>query len=79
YSKAKETADEFAEVKKEYPKGKTVEEFDKYGMHITRTILIDDQVVRVYLKVEHEWGGLYFFKNNQSIYEELYRVELENV
>ena len=79
YNQAKKAADEFTEVKKDYPKGKTVEEFEKFGMYITRTIVIDNEAVRIYLKVKHDWGGLFFFKNNQSISEELYEVELERI
>lgn len=79
YNSAQKAAEEFTEVKKDYPKGKTVEEFDKFGMHIIRTIVIDDEVVRIYLKVNHEWGAIFFFKNNQSISEELYKSELERI
>ena len=79
YNQAQKAADEFIEVKKDYPKGKTTEVFDKFGMHITRTIVIDNEVVRIYLKVEHNWGATFFFKNSQSVSEELYTVELERI
>ncbi len=79
YHQAQKAADEFTEVKKDYPKGKTVEEFEKFGMYITRTIVIDNEAVRIYLKVKHDWGGLFFFKNNQSISGELYDIELERI
>lgn len=54
-NKSQKAADEFAEIKNEYPKGKTVEEFEKHGMRIIRTIYIDNQAIRIYLKVVHDW------------------------
>ena len=78
-NQAKQVADEFVEVKKDYPKGKTVEDFEKLGMKIKRTIVIDSETVRIYLKVEHDWGAIYYFRNNQCISQELYNVELESI
>ena len=78
-SAAQKAAEELTEVKKDYPKGKTVEEFERYGMKITRTIVIDDEVVRIYMKVVHEWGATYYFKNNQSISGYLYSIELDRI
>lgn len=76
---AQKAAEELSEVKKDYPRGKTVEEFERFGMKITRTIVIDSEVVRIYLKVIHEWGATYYFKNNQAISHYLYTVELKRV
>ena len=56
-----------------------IEEFEKFGMYITRTIVIESEAVKIYLKVKHDWGEVFFFRNNQSISEELYTVELERI
>ncbi len=79
YKHAQEVADEFADVKNDYPKGKTVEEFEKFGMKITRVIIVDNKVVRIYLKVQHDWGETFFFKNNQCISQRLFDIEVESI
>ncbi|MGC9374183.1 MAG: hypothetical protein ACP5DQ_03975 [Bacteroidales bacterium] len=69
-------ADKLSELKKEYPLGKTVEEFEKYGMKITRTIIVEEKIIKIYLKVKHPWGETFYFKNSQCISKHLYDVEI---
>ncbi|MCK7537006.1 MAG: hypothetical protein MZV63_41610 [Marinilabiliales bacterium] len=68
------------EVEKEnYNKGKTVEVIEKENMKITRTVFVESSAILIYLKVEHEWGGVYFFRNDQCISEYLYEIELKSI
>ncbi|MDK2979450.1 MAG: hypothetical protein PWP52_2164, partial [Bacteroidales bacterium] len=69
-------ADELSKIKKEYPLGKTVEEFEKYGMKITRTIMVEEKIIKVYLKVKHPWGETFYFRNSQCISKYLYDIEI---
>ncbi len=72
-------ADELSELKKDYPIGTTVEDIEKYGMKITRTIVVEDRKIRVYLKVKHPWGETFYFKNSQNISNHLYNIELSKL
>jgi hypothetical protein len=47
-----------------YPNKKTIEEIDKPGKHITRVIMNVNDEVLIYLRVKHDWGGLFFFIDN---------------
>jgi hypothetical protein len=75
YQETKKAANELIQLDKEYPTGKTVEEFDKFNMHITRIIMSFDESIKLYLKVEHDWGKVFYFRNIQSISEELFNIE----
>ncbi|NPA35282.1 MAG: hypothetical protein GXO47_00365 [Chlorobi bacterium] len=48
-------------LKKYYENGRTVEEFDLDRKHVTRVIIKKDGVFRVYMRVEHNWGGVFYF------------------
>ena len=70
-------------LKKRYPNGKTVEEFDLEGKHIVRTIFFDGDFRRVLVMVTHDWGGVYYFIDelhigNRCITREAYLAEIEN-
>ena len=70
-------------LKKRYPNGKTVEEFDLEGKHIVRTIFFDGDFRRVLVLVTHDWGGIYYFIDelhigNRCITREAYLAEIEN-
>lgn len=71
-------AEELSVLKKDYPMGKTVEHIEKYGMQITRTIVVGEKIVRVYLKVNHPWGETFYFKNSLCISNNFYKLELNN-
>ncbi|HKL08122.1 MAG TPA: cell envelope integrity protein TolA [Bacteroidales bacterium] len=72
-------ADELSKLKKEYPEGKTVEEIEKYGMQITRTIIVGDNRIKVFLKVQHPWGETFYFRNTQCISKHLYDIEIKKL
>ena len=75
--KANETANSLLNIsEKDYSSGKTVEEFEKYGMLITRIIVVDKGAVKVYLKVVHSWGEAFYFKNSQCISGNLFTIEV---
>jgi len=70
-------------LKKRYPNGKTVEEFDLEGKHIVRTIFFDGDFRRVLVLVTHDWGAIYYFIDelhigNRCITREAYLAEIEN-
>ncbi len=70
-------------LKKTYPNGKTVEEFDLEGKHIVRTIFFENDFRRVLLLVVHDWGGVYYFIDelqigSRCITREAYLAEIEN-
>ncbi|MBI9061652.1 MAG: hypothetical protein JEZ14_06660 [Marinilabiliaceae bacterium] len=70
-------------LKKSYPNGKTVEEFDLEGKHIVRTIFFDGDFRRVLVLVTHDWGAIYYFIDelhigNRCITREAYLAEIEN-
>lgn len=69
-------------LKETYPNGKTVEEFDLEGRHVVRTIFFDGDFRRVLVKVEHNWGGVYYFIDelhigNRCITREAYLAEID--
>jgi hypothetical protein len=64
-------------LKPHYPEGKTVESFQSEGKSITRTIIRLKNEYKVLLKVEHNWGGVYYFLDEspliyRSISKQLY-------
>jgi len=48
-------------LKERYSKEKTVEEFDLNDMHLTRVIIKDGDSYKVYIRVKHDWGGVFYF------------------
>jgi hypothetical protein len=48
-------------LKKFYDKERTVEEFDLDRKHVTRVVIKKENYYKVYLRVEHSWGGIYYF------------------
>jgi len=49
---------------KRYPNERTVEEINEPYKKLTKVIINRDSTVNIYLKVEHKWGGIFFFKDN---------------
>ncbi|MFH2143802.1 MAG: hypothetical protein ABIJ97_15365 [Bacteroidota bacterium] len=52
------------ELKIKYPDEKTVEYFEANGKKTTRVVINRNKRISVYLKVEHNWGGVYYFIDN---------------
>ncbi len=50
---------------KQYPNGKTVETYDFEHWTITKIIIKDDRKTIQYLKVEHHWGPIFYFKREE--------------
>ncbi|MBN2164931.1 MAG: hypothetical protein JW717_01505 [Marinilabiliaceae bacterium] len=50
-------------LKSSYPQGRTVEEYDLASKTITRVIIVRGKVRNVYLKVKHNWGAVFYFKD----------------
>ena len=51
-------------LKKVYPNEKTIEKIVEPYKTITRVIINRDNIVTIYIQVEHKWGGLFYFKDN---------------
>lgn len=49
---------------KRYPNERTVEEINEPYKKLTKVIINRNNTVNIYLKVEHKWGGIFFFKDN---------------
>ena len=60
---------------KDYPEGVTTEKFDLGNRTVTRVIVNYDGVAKDYRKVQHSWGGTYFFRNGQTISKAVFNVE----
>jgi len=52
-----------------------VDEYDGPGMHIKRIIIQQDEKINVYHKVKHNWGGVFYFKDYQSIGKHQFEIE----
>ena len=58
----------YEEIATEYPIGVTEEVYMKGNKEITERVVVKDGTGSIYWKVEHSWGGVYYFKNaNVSI------------
>jgi len=62
---------------KEYPEGVTVENYDLGKRKVKRVIVNYDGVATEYRRVKHDWGGLFFFRNGQSISKAVFESETE--
>lgn len=61
-------APDFPPLLDDYPLGITLEEFGVTGRNVTRVVLNDNGYLKVLLKVNHDWGGVYFFINEAPDY-----------
>jgi hypothetical protein len=59
---------DFPPLLDDYPPGKTREEFVVPGRKVTRVVLKENGYLKVLLKVNHDWGGVYFFINEAPNY-----------
>lgn len=63
-----------------YPNDKTVERYDKGNRKILRVIIRDGDKFRVYIKVEYQWGGIFYFIEDypgyyRNVSESYFRIE----
>ena len=64
-----------SELRSKYPAGVTEEEYNDNGKTILRRVVIREDFVGVYLKVTHNWGGIYCFRDNVPITESTFENE----
>ena len=64
-----------SELARKYPEGKTVENYDLKNQKIVRIIINKNGIATEYRKVIHDWGGVYYFKNGQSISKTIFTNE----
>ena len=60
-----------------YPERKTEEIFEDSYRKTTRITLNRDGKVIFYKKVKHNWGGMFYFKDNQSISEHQFFIDTQ--
>ncbi|SMO38498.1 hypothetical protein SAMN06265379_101413 [Saccharicrinis carchari] len=66
-------------LKSVYPDGKSIEVYQLKGKVITRVIIKQSGLQRVFYKVEHNWGGLYFFvEESPSLYRSISKYYFES-
>ncbi|MBI4946272.1 MAG: hypothetical protein HY840_07720 [Bacteroidetes bacterium] len=64
-----------SELRSKYPAGVTEEEHVEGNKTILRRVVIKDDYAGVYTRVTHNWGGVYFFKDNDPITETMFENE----
>ncbi len=55
-------------IEKTYPEGKSIEVFELKGKVITRVVMKNGGYQKVFYRVKHDWGGLYFFVQEAPTY-----------
>ena len=66
------------ELGKAYPEGVTEEEKKGHRKVITRKVVVKSGNGTEYFKVRHDWGGVYYFKNGESITPYLFQYGTRN-
>ncbi|MCX7955094.1 MAG: hypothetical protein N3A01_07890, partial [Bacteroidales bacterium] len=64
-----------SELARTYPEGITEENYEDNTKKIKRIIVNKNGVANEYREVIHSWGGVYYFKNGQSISKSLFSIE----
>jgi tetratricopeptide (TPR) repeat protein len=62
----------------EYPRGITVEYYNLKKRKIKRVIVNHNGVAKDYRRVKHSWGGVFYFRNGQSISKAVFNVETKD-
>jgi len=75
-SEKKKATQELPKVDKEYPEGATQETIKEARRTILRTVVNRQGTQYVLYRVEYDWGGVFFFKNESSISEPSYNQEM---
>jgi hypothetical protein len=74
------TSNEFREeLAKKYKQGITEENYLDGSRKVTKRVLVRGQKGDEYLRITHHWGGVYYFKNGESINEQSWVSETENL
>lgn len=53
------------ELAKKYPQGLTIEKYMEGSKSVERRIIVDGEIGVEYKKITHNWGGVYYFKNEK--------------
>jgi hypothetical protein len=62
---------------KEMPLDTAISYYSSFNMDITEIVLNNDKILRVYHRVKHDWGGVFYFKNYRAISKTLFYLETE--
>lgn len=65
------------QLAKEYEEGITETTYRKGNRVVTKRVVVKGEYGDEYLKVKHDWGGLYYFKNGQPIKAFIWDKETE--
>lgn len=65
------------ELAKKYPSGITEDRYEEGNKQIVRRIVVRDGKGNEYKRVEHSWGGVFYFKNADAVTERVWRSETE--
>ncbi|MGB0402649.1 MAG: tetratricopeptide repeat protein [Salibacteraceae bacterium] len=66
------------ELGKAYPEGVTEEQKKGHRKVVTRKVVVKEGNGTEYFKVRHDWGGVYYFKNGESITPYLFQYGTRN-
>lgn len=56
-------------------KDTTLYRYSHHGMHVTEVIITTKKILKVYHKVRHYWGGVFYFRNYRPITKSLFQLE----
>ncbi|MBL0072161.1 MAG: hypothetical protein IPP34_10295 [Bacteroidetes bacterium] len=66
-------------IDKDYPEGISEETLPESNRTIYRTVIRKATTQEVFSKVVYNWGGIFYFKNNTSLTESNYSIELKRM
>jgi hypothetical protein len=67
------------ELKRNYPEGLSEETITENNRVLYRTVIKKSITQDVFYKIVYNWGGVFYFKNGQSMSEANYNTELKNI
>jgi len=62
---------------KEMPPDTSISTYTTFNMDIVEVILNNKKLLRIYHRVEHDWGEIFYFKNYRAISKTLFYLETE--
>lgn len=65
------------QLAKKYPSGVTEETFTEGNKTIVKRVVVRDGKGNEYKRVEHSWGGVFFFKNGDAVTDRVWKSETE--
>ena len=64
-----------SELASKYPEGVTEEQYEDASKKVKRVIVNQDGIANEYREVTHNWGGVYYFRNGQSISKTIFYID----